>query len=60
MRENALPKIVPRPVPDGRIADAPGDLSPLLERIYLSRGLTHAGELDRNLSALARPDSLPE
>ena len=59
MTQGATPKIVSRTVPDGRIAGAAG-LSPLLERIYLSRGLTHAEELDRNLTALARPESLPD
>lgn len=59
MSESAAPTIVTRPVPEGKIAEA-ADLPPLLERIYLSRGLTHAGELDRNLSALARPESLPD
>lgn len=60
MTDTAVPKIVNRPVPEGSLAAAPVDLPPLLERIYLSRGLTHADELDRNLSALARPELLPE
>ncbi len=59
MSESTAPRIVPRPVPAGTIADA-RDLPPLLERIYLSRGLTSAAELDRNLTALARPESLPD
>lgn len=53
-------KIIDRPVPEGRMADAPPGLSPLLERIYLSRGLTSGVELDRELSALARPQALPD
>ncbi len=53
-------KIVSRKVPDRRLTDAPADLPPLLERIYLSRGLTSARELDRELSALARPQALPD
>ena len=42
------------------MVDAPPGLSPLLERIYLSRGLTSGVELDRELSALARPQALPD
>ena len=60
MTEPAALKIVTRPVPDGTLTDAPENLPPLLERIYLSRGLTSGHELDRNLSALARPGALPE
>lgn len=60
MTDSAAPTIVTRPVPDGRIAGAPADLPPLLERIYLSRGLTRGEELDHNLTALARPGTLPE
>ncbi len=60
MAASTAPQIVARPVPAGRLADAPDDLPPLLERIYLSRGLTRAAELDRNLSALARPGALPD
>jgi single-stranded-DNA-specific exonuclease len=60
MTEAAAPKIVPRTVPDARLADPPPGLSSLLERIYLSRGVTSGLELDRELSALARPQALPD
>lgn len=60
MTESATPRIVTRPVPEGALADAPENLSPLLERIFLSRGLTSGRELDKNLSALARPAALPD
>ncbi len=60
MTEEAAPAIVTRHVPEGALTDPPGDLPPLLERIYLSRGLTSGRDLDRNLTALARPGALPE
>ncbi len=53
-------RIVTRGIPAGRLKDPPAGLTPLLERIYLSRGLFDGSELDRNLTALARPELLPD
>lgn len=53
-------RIVQRPVPERSLEDPPPDLPPLLERIYLSRGVREGAELDLALSAMARPDALPD
>ncbi|MGE0625440.1 MAG: single-stranded-DNA-specific exonuclease RecJ [Pseudomonadales bacterium] len=53
-------RIVPRVLPGERLVDAPPDLPPLLERIFLARGLRHGRELDLALSALTPPDGLPD
>jgi single-stranded-DNA-specific exonuclease len=45
--------IVARPVPKKR--SQLGDLHPILERIFLTRGLTSKAELDRTLSKLPSP-----
>ncbi|MGZ8193923.1 MAG: single-stranded-DNA-specific exonuclease RecJ [Methylobacter sp.] len=45
--------IVARPVPKKR--SQLGDLHPILERIFLARGLTSKAELDRTLSKLPSP-----
>lgn len=60
MAEQEDLRIVTREVPEGRLAGFPQGMPALLERIYLSRGLTEARDLDRNLTALARPESLPD
>ena len=61
MTDSLTPQIVTRQVPAGAVLENPPDnLPPLLQRIYLSRGLTSGEELDRNLSALARPGKLPQ
>jgi single-stranded-DNA-specific exonuclease len=52
--------IVTRAVPAGSLREAPPGLPPLLERIYLSRGLTHGRELDLSLNALLGPTDLPD
>jgi single-stranded-DNA-specific exonuclease len=49
-----------RSLPPEPVRDLPDDLPPLLERIYRSRGLLDASELDLSLTALARPDKLPD
>ncbi len=49
----------PRAVPEGSLAGGARALSPLLERIFLSRGVRDAAELDLSLTALASPDQLP-
>jgi len=45
--------IVTRPIPKTRIQLS--DVSPLLERIFLARGVTSAAELDRTLAKLPSP-----
>ncbi|MDO9164401.1 MAG: single-stranded-DNA-specific exonuclease RecJ [Methylococcaceae bacterium] len=45
--------IVTRPIPKKRIQLS--DVSPLLERIFLARGVTSAAELDRTLAKLPSP-----
>ncbi|MDP3334546.1 MAG: single-stranded-DNA-specific exonuclease RecJ [Methylococcaceae bacterium] len=45
--------IVTRPIPKKRIQLS--DVSPLLERIFLARGVTSAAELDRTLANLPSP-----
>lgn len=45
--------IVTRPIPKKRIQLS--DVSPLLERIFLARGVTSADELDRTLAKLPSP-----
>ncbi|MCB1684058.1 MAG: single-stranded-DNA-specific exonuclease RecJ, partial [Pseudomonadales bacterium] len=52
-------EISERPVPAGSLAGA-GDLPPLLERIYLSRGIERAAQLQLGLEALTPPDTLPD
>ncbi len=51
--------IVRQPVPDA-VADAacPTQIHPLLWRVYRSRGIRSAGELERELSSLIPPDRM--
>jgi single-stranded-DNA-specific exonuclease len=53
-------KVRSRVRPDHDLAGAAESLPDLLKRIYLSRGIQHTDELNLSLSALARPDSLPD
>jgi single-stranded-DNA-specific exonuclease len=52
-----FPLVVDRPPDEG--VRLPG-LSPLLERLYLTRGIRSLEELDRGLSGLANPSSLSQ
>mgnify|MGYP000547621976 CR=1 FL=1 len=57
MSHRAAPQIREREVgSDG--GDLPAALGPLLRRLYLSRGVTTASDLDYRLSQLPRPDAL--
>jgi single-stranded-DNA-specific exonuclease len=46
-------QIVPRPLPSGKAQL--GDLDPVLQRIFRSRGIQHAEELERTLAKLPSP-----
>lgn len=53
-------RIVTREVPSEALLGDASDLPPLLARIFASRGVRDARELDLRLTALARPETLPD
>ncbi len=55
----AAARIVVRPLPQAELALGEG-LPPLLQRIYASRGVSGAEQLDRSLKALLPPDDLAD
>ncbi|MFT7300951.1 MAG: single-stranded-DNA-specific exonuclease, partial [Porticoccus sp.] len=52
-----LPSITQRQI-DPKIGQFSGSISPLLQRIYLGRGITSDEQLQRTLAKLPRPDAL--
>ena len=53
-----MKKIVARQYPDTAEHRLPGDLHPVLQRIYLARNITHATQLDQGLARLLPPAAL--
>ncbi|MEH6468857.1 MAG: single-stranded-DNA-specific exonuclease RecJ [Porticoccus sp.] len=51
------PKITPRQI-DPKLGQFSDSISPLLQRIYLGRGITSDEQLERTLAKLPRPDAL--
>ncbi|MEH6534729.1 MAG: DHH family phosphoesterase, partial [Photobacterium frigidiphilum] len=51
------PKITQRQI-DPKLGQFSDSISPLLQRIYLGRGITHDEQLERTLAKLPRPDAL--
>ncbi|MEH6529443.1 MAG: single-stranded-DNA-specific exonuclease RecJ [Porticoccus sp.] len=51
------PKITPRQI-DPKLSQFSDSISPLLQRIYLGRGITSDEQLERTLAKLPRPDAL--
>lgn len=62
MPEGSMPDIGvhTRPVPVAGLLGDTSDVSPLLQRIYASRGVTHTDDLRLSLDALATPATLPD
>ena len=56
------PKITQRQIPqyqaDPNLSQFSDNISPLLQRIYLGRGITSDEQLERTLAKLPRPDAL--
>jgi murein DD-endopeptidase MepM/ murein hydrolase activator NlpD len=50
-------RIVPREVPEEALRALPGDLNPVLRRVYAARGVHSASELDCAATRLAAPDT---
>ena len=58
MRDARQRRLVVRSLPDGMAGEWPG-IDPLLQRIYLARGLSDGGQLDYALRGLLPVSSLP-